>query len=94
MDVDQEKAAMGVFITLQEPTGGMIKAALNAGHYVSPFGKKYDKIQILTIKELLGGKQINRPRERIHSHDVTFKKPKKHQTDNIQQPDVFEESSN
>jgi hypothetical protein len=31
---------------------------------------------------------------RIHSYDVTFKKPKKHKDDGISQQDVFEEPEN
>ncbi|MGB3341280.1 MAG: DNA methyltransferase [bacterium] len=92
--VEREKAAIGILITLNEPTRGMNKEALDAGKYTSPFGKKYDKIQILTIKELFEGKQIERPRERIHSYDVTFKKPKKHKGGWVKQPDVFDKPEN
>ncbi len=60
--VESEKAAMGVFITLKEPTGPMKSAALGAGFYESPlWGKKYPRIQILTIEELLAGQQVEMP---------------------------------
>jgi len=91
--VDREKAAMGVMITLQEPTKGMKQEALAAGYYISPYNKKYDKIQILTIEDLFKGAKIDRPPEKIHSQDITFKKPRKHRKDKIQQPNVFKEST-
>jgi adenine specific DNA methylase Mod len=58
--VDREKARIGVFITLGEPTGPMLKEAVKAGFYETPYGK-YPKIQILTIAELFEGKQPNIP---------------------------------
>ena len=47
-------AAMGIFVTLEEPTGPMKTEAVAAGVYHSELsGKDYPRIQILTIKELL-----------------------------------------
>jgi hypothetical protein len=37
--VDREKARIGVFITLIEPTGPMKKEAVKAGFYETSFGK-------------------------------------------------------
>lgn len=54
--IDREKAKIGVFITLAEPTGPMKTEAVKAGFYETEFGK-YPKIQILTIKELFEGKK-------------------------------------
>ena len=60
--VDREKAAIGVFITLEMPTGDMTREAVSAGHYTSTFwGQNYPKIQILTIEDLLNGKQVKMP---------------------------------
>jgi site-specific DNA-methyltransferase (adenine-specific) len=60
--VDREDAAIGVFITLQDPTRDMITEAASAGFYQSPgWQKDYPRIQILTIDDLLGWKQINMP---------------------------------
>lgn len=53
--VEREKAAMGLFITLAEPTKPMITEAVTAGFYKSPKGD-VPKIQILTIADLLSGK--------------------------------------
>jgi site-specific DNA-methyltransferase (adenine-specific) len=58
--VDREKARIGVFITLGEPTGPMLKEAAKTGFYETPYGR-YPKIQILTIAELFEGKQPNIP---------------------------------
>jgi len=56
--VQNTKSAMGIFLTLSEPTKAMKKAAMEAEYYESPtWGHKYPKIQILTIKELLEGKK-------------------------------------
>lgn len=60
--IDREKAAIGVLITLQDPTRDMIGEAASAGFYTSlAWGQDYPRIQILTIKDLLGWKQINMP---------------------------------
>jgi len=45
--------------------------AASAGFYESPWGSKHPKIQLLTVEELLGGKQVDMPQ----SGDFrTFKK--------------------
>ena len=67
--VEREKAAMGVFITLEPPTREMEKEAVSAGFYRSPgWGRDYPRIQIRTIEDLLGGKGIEMPQS-----SVTFK---------------------
>jgi DNA modification methylase len=53
--VEREKAAMGLFVTLAEPTKPMVTEAVSAGFYKSPKGD-FPKIQILTIDDLLSGK--------------------------------------
>jgi site-specific DNA-methyltransferase (adenine-specific) len=70
------KEAMGVLITLEPPTTPMIKEALDAGYYHSPvWNKDYNKIQIITIEELLNGKQIDMPPQA--QTNVTFAKAPK-----------------
>jgi site-specific DNA-methyltransferase (adenine-specific) len=60
--VERENAAMGVFITLEEPTKPMREEALEAGYYHSPgWGRPYPRIQILTIGELLHGAGVKMP---------------------------------
>lgn len=54
--IEREKAIIGLFITLVEPTKDMLKEATSTGfHEVGTM--KYPKIQILTIKGLLEGRE-------------------------------------
>jgi len=60
--VESEKAAMGVFLTLEPPTGPMETAAVVAGYYHSPgWNQDYRRVQILTIESLLKGAQVQMP---------------------------------
>ena len=62
-DVVSNSAAMGVFITLQPPTGPMTKLAQETEPYIlKSFGTdhEYQKIQIITIEELLDKDKRNR----------------------------------
>ena len=60
--VENQKAAMGVFICLDEPTPDMTTEAVKAGFYISEmWQQKYPKIQILTVEALLSGAQIQMP---------------------------------
>ena len=60
--LEREKAAIGVFITLENPTQPMNKEALAAGWYESDFWqKRYRKLQILTISDLLSGTAVDMP---------------------------------
>ena len=71
--VDRENAAIGVLICMEEPTQQMRAEAASAGFYDSPgWNKKYPKLQILTIAELLRGKRVECPPSRYA--DATFKK--------------------
>ncbi len=58
--VKREKAQIGVFITLTEPTKPMLTEAVKEGFYESLYGQ-YPCLQILTVEELLNGKQPNIP---------------------------------
>ncbi len=50
-------AAIGVFITMEEPSRDMITEAVSAGYYHSDgWGQDYPRIQILTIDDLLHGR--------------------------------------
>lgn len=52
--IQREKAAIGVFITLEEPSREMLKEAASAGFYQSlGWGVNYPRVQILTIESLL-----------------------------------------
>jgi hypothetical protein len=66
----------GVLISMQEPTAPMRTEAVTAGFYESAtWGRKYPKMQLLTVAELLAGKKVEMPP--IRQVDVTFKKAPK-----------------
>ena len=72
--VEREKAAIGVLITMEEPTKEMRKEAATGEAYLSQWGAP-PKIQLLTVADLLAGKTINRPPDR--QTGATFKKAPK-----------------
>jgi len=75
--VDREKAAIGVLISMEDPTKPMQTEAVTTGFFESKtWGKKYPKIQLLTIAELLAGKKIDMPP--IRQVGATFKKAARH----------------
>jgi len=79
--VEREKAAIGVFITLNESTKDMKKEAVSAGYYFSEgWQQNYPKIQILTIEELLNGAKVNMP-----PINITFKKAKTEKKNGFEQ---------
>ena len=60
--VEREKAAMGLFISLQEPTRPMESAAVASGFYHSELWQRdFPKIQIRTIAQLLAGEGFDLP---------------------------------
>jgi site-specific DNA-methyltransferase (adenine-specific) len=60
--VEREDAAIGVFITLEPATKDMEKEAIAAGYYTSELWQKdYQRIQIMTIAQLLAGAEIQMP---------------------------------
>lgn len=80
--VQRENAAMGVFITLEEPSKPMRLEATTAGYYRSPgWQQDYPKIQILTVQELLDGATVKMP-----PSATTFKQAEKVQPADNKQP--------
>jgi site-specific DNA-methyltransferase (adenine-specific) len=70
------KEAIGIFITLEPPTKDMSVEAVAAGYYHSPiWNKDYPRIQILTVDELLHGKNVDMPP--LTQTNVTFTKAQK-----------------
>jgi DNA modification methylase len=59
--VDEQKAAIGLFITLEPPTKPMVDWAAKKGLFHSDAWGDFPKIQILTITELLAGKKVAMP---------------------------------
>ncbi len=89
--LEHEKGAIGVFITLEEPSQPMVQAATAAGFYHSPgWNQNYPKIQILTIQELLDGAKINMPAH--NQPGITFKQAERVKNgDSAAQKQLFNE---
>jgi site-specific DNA-methyltransferase (adenine-specific) len=68
--VERERAVIGVLITMHPPTRAMKVEAATAGFYNSLWGK-HQRIQILTVEQLLKGEGIDYPAARQAS--VTYK---------------------
>lgn len=81
--IEREKAALGVFISLEQPSKPMMSEAAAAGFYQpgeleSMVDKtRYPRIQVLTIEDLLGGKSVQYPALAI-TQDITFKPAPEH----------------
>jgi DNA modification methylase len=60
--VSRQNAAIGIFLTLEDPTTEMIRESRATDPYKSPtWNHEYTKIQIMTIRELLSGKRPEIP---------------------------------
>lgn len=60
--VGQERAEMGLLITLDEPTRGMREVTGRSGTYLNDFnGNEYPKLQIVTVAQLLAGAKPKMP---------------------------------
>jgi len=71
--LDREKAPIGVLITMQDQTADMKTEAVTAGFYESAtWARKYPKVQLLTVADLLAGKKVEMPP--IRQVGATFKK--------------------
>jgi site-specific DNA-methyltransferase (adenine-specific) len=59
--LSRNEAAIGVLLTLHEPTEALLAEAARAGFYAAS-GGRYPRIQILTAAQLLGGRRVDVPR--------------------------------
>jgi DNA modification methylase len=74
--IEREKAALGVLISMQQPTTAMRTEAASAGFYESPgWRTTHPRLQLLTVEDLLRGKRIDMPP--IRHTSVTFKKARR-----------------
>lgn len=65
--VVEREADMGIFITLNPPTPQMKKEVLTKGFYEDAYKNKYQRVQILTVSEILEGKnQIYLNSQKFH----------------------------
>lgn len=69
--LDREKAQIGVLISFAEPTKPMRQEAASAGFYKGAWGQ-HPKVQLLTVAELLDGKQIDMPAGGAHMTQVAL----------------------
>lgn len=86
--LEREKAQIGAFITLLEPTKPMREEAAAAGFYEPEIymgKKKYPRLQILNINELFNGKQLEFPRLQLD----TFKKAERKSKTEAVQTELF-----
>ncbi len=70
------KADLGFFVTLAEPTKAMITEATKAGFYRAANGKDYPRVQIFTIEDLLSGAKKPQYLD-LSLGDITFKRAEK-----------------
>ncbi len=70
----QQDAEIALLVTLDEPAKGMASDAAAEGFYASPSGKKYPRVQILTVADLLDG--TARAEHPDYEPDLNFKKAK------------------
>lgn len=90
--VEREQAAIGVLISMEDPSKPMETEAVTAGFFESKtWGKKYPKIQLLTVAELLAGKKIEMPP--IRQVDATFKRAERHRQGGGTQLEIKETKS-
>ena len=76
--LERENAPIGVFITLKDPTGPMLREAISAGVYEPQLypEHQFPRMQIITIEELLGGQEAQYPR---FAPEATYRRsPRRH----------------
>ena len=60
--VESQRADMGLLVTLETATRGMVDEARRSGTYTHPMtNRAYPRLQIITVRELLSGKQPDMP---------------------------------
>ena len=87
--VEREKAAIGVLLTLDEPTKAMRTEAASAGFYKSPWGQ-HPRLQIVTVGDLLSGQRLDIPP--VKQTSVTFKRAPKATPRGPKQSRIFDDT--
>jgi Restriction endonuclease len=82
--VDQESAKIGVFLTLESQTKGMVTQAAAAGFCKTEYGQ-FPKIQIVTVEALFGP---SNPRHLTWQETSVFKKAKREATEKQSELDL------
>ena len=87
--LDREKAAIGVYISIEKPTKDMVDEARKAGVFESITGRMYPRIQMLTIEEIMNGKQPDYP-YRDSGGFTPFKRAEKQTKDRVEPGKLFD----
>ena len=74
--MEREDAALGIFLTLNNPTREMEKEAASAGFYETG-GRKFLKLQILTAAQVIDGERPKVP----FGHTESLKKASRESED-------------
>lgn len=82
----EQDAALGVLLTLEEPSKPMRAAAADAGTYHSGWGN-HPCLQILTIRELLDGARIDMPPQGTRT---TFRSAPRYEPIAAEEPSLFD----
>jgi site-specific DNA-methyltransferase (adenine-specific) len=83
--LEREKEPMGVLVTLRPPSREMTLEAVAAGHWESEFwGRKYPKIQILTIADIMNGVKLELP-----PRDSAFARAEREKQQQGEQPSLL-----
>lgn len=86
--LDREKAAIGILISLQPPTGPMETEAASAGFYEHKTNQqRFPRLQLRTVRELMEGQGIERPTSAA-ALDETFKKAPASRKRDSHQPEL------
>ena len=59
--IERESAACGIMITRHEPTKPMMLEAKEAGQFKPEYHTAFDRLQIVTVQEILDGVRMNLP---------------------------------
>lgn len=86
--LERENAPIGILVTLEDPTKPMRQEAVATGFYSPELfpGHQYPRLQILTIRELLEGKNAEYPRM---APEATFTRAKRRRRQ-AEQPSLLE----
>jgi site-specific DNA-methyltransferase (adenine-specific) len=85
--MERDKAAIGLFVTLEKPSKPMLKEAADAGEFKAGNGKLYPRLQVLSIEDLFDGKRAQMPDMAMGT--LTFKKAVQHKAKGNEAPSLF-----
>ena len=78
--IEREGAPIGALVTMYEPTREMRLEATKAGTWRSPtWNREYDRIQLVTVEELFGGKRVEYPGANVTLKSAPTEMPRQEQ---------------